>query len=317
MTSESLPENPAAERLADGLAEAHAKYGNGNAAVLFVVQDLETNIFDQRCLEYRLLEEHSIQTVRMTLYEIGASAELGTNYSLVVPTIVGKAEISVVYLRAGYRPGDYPTETDWEGRRKLERSRAIKCPTIVTQLAGCKKVQQALAVPGAIERYPPSLLALSFRFLDSEKVEKVRKTFTGLYPLDDNSEGLRARALVLANPECFVVKPQREGGGNNIYRSYIPGFLQSLPAQSHCNSYILMDLIRPPPHVNSIFRDGRLYTTTVVSEFGVYGVMLWDNNDGKILVNKEAGWLMRTKPHENDEGGVTTQGGCLDSVSLT
>jgi len=41
MTSESLPENPAAERLADGLAEAHAKYGNGNAAVLFVVQDLE------------------------------------------------------------------------------------------------------------------------------------------------------------------------------------------------------------------------------------------------------------------------------------
>jgi glutathione synthase len=111
MTSESLPENPAAERLADGLAEAHAKYGNGNAAVLFVVQDLETNIFDQRCLEYRLLEEHSIQTVRMTLYEIGASAELGTNYSLVVPTIVGKAEISVVYLRAGYGPGDYPTET--------------------------------------------------------------------------------------------------------------------------------------------------------------------------------------------------------------
>jgi glutathione synthase len=140
----------------------------------------------------------------------------------VVPTIVGKAEISVVYLRTGYGPGDYPTETDWEGRRKLERSRAIKCLTFVTQLAGCKKVQQALAVPGAVERYHSSLLALNFRFLDSEKAEKVRKTFTGLYPLDDTSEGLRARALVLANPECFVVKPQREGGGNNIYRSSIP-----------------------------------------------------------------------------------------------
>jgi len=40
-------------------------------------------------------------------------------------------------------------------------------------------------------------------------------------------------------------------------------------------------------------------------------------NDGRILVNREAGWLLRTKPHGNDEGGVLTQGGCLDSVSLT
>ena len=62
-------------------------------------------------------------------------------------------EISVVYFRAGYIPEDYRSNKQWEARRLLESSRAIKCPTIITQLAGCKKVQQVLTMPGVLERY--------------------------------------------------------------------------------------------------------------------------------------------------------------------
>lgn len=91
----------------------------------------------------------------MTLPEIAESAKL-QDRRLIVPKNTATQdtqEISVVYLRAGYGPGDYSDENMWRARKLLELSRAIKCPTIITQLAGCKKVQQVLAMPGVLERY--------------------------------------------------------------------------------------------------------------------------------------------------------------------
>ena len=56
----------------------------------------------------------------------------------------------------------------------IERSMAIKCPTIAYHLAGVKKVQQTLALPGAVER-----------FIDDPTVQRqIRDTFAGLYSLD-------------------------------------------------------------------------------------------------------------------------------------
>ena len=49
-------------------------------------------------------------------------------------------EVAVVYFRAGYEPGQYHTEAEWEARRTIERSTAIKCPSIHYHLAGTKKV---------------------------------------------------------------------------------------------------------------------------------------------------------------------------------
>jgi hypothetical protein len=126
---------------------------------------------------------------------------------------------------------------------------------------------------------------------------------------------MEARHLAFTNPEAYVLKPQREGGGNNIYRSNIPNFLMSLPNESHYNAYILMELIQPPPLSNSIIREGQVVTGGVVGELGVYGTILWDEN-GEILENDEAGWLLRTKGRGVDEGGVAAGFGCVDSVCL-
>ncbi|CAG8495804.1 5893_t:CDS:2 [Racocetra fulgida] len=87
-------------------------------------------------------------------------------------------EISVAYFRSGYSPKDYPTEKEWAARLLIERSKAIKCPTVAYQLVGVKKMQQVLAVPGVLE----------------------------------NPEGEAAAKLALEHPERFVMKPQREGG---------------------------------------------------------------------------------------------------------
>jgi hypothetical protein len=157
---DNLPSDPAGECLATGLARGHHEYGNAQAIVLFVVQDPEPSIFGQRWLEYFLLNNHGIRTVRKTLREIAMTARLLSDGALVVPTLTADSEeVSLVYFRAGYSgPSEYPSDTEWQARRLLEMSRAIKCPTIATQLAGCKKVQQMLANPGVLERcmHPPT-----------------------------------------------------------------------------------------------------------------------------------------------------------------
>jgi glutathione synthase len=49
-------------------------------------------------------------------------------------------EIFLVYFRQGYAPKYYPTEEEWRVRETIEKSLAIKCPSIDYQLSGCKKI---------------------------------------------------------------------------------------------------------------------------------------------------------------------------------
>ena len=58
----------------------------------------------------------------------------------------------------------------------MERSAAIKCPTVPYQLSGTKKVQQVLAQPGMVEKFLPEASA--------EAVKKIRQTFAGQYTMD-------------------------------------------------------------------------------------------------------------------------------------
>lgn len=52
------------------------------------------------------------------------------------------------------------------------------------------------------------------RFLDNkEDIAKLRKCFAGLWSLDESSIVEKA----IENPELFVMKPQREGGGLALY----------------------------------------------------------------------------------------------------
>jgi len=56
----------------------------------------------------------------------------------------------------------------------FERSLAVKCPSVHLQLAGCKKIQQELAAPGAVARY----------IKDRDVCEQICNTFAGQYSLD-------------------------------------------------------------------------------------------------------------------------------------
>ncbi|KAI0362179.1 glutathione synthase [Trametes cingulata] len=312
---ENLPPNDTIAGLAEGLAAAHRAYGSQSAWILFVVQNGERNVFDQRWLEYELLERHSIRVVRQTFEQLAVSAEVVPTSRILrlklpglLPRGAESVEISTVYFRAGYTPTDYPTTAHYETRYLLESSIAIKCPSIQLQLAGGKKVQEVLTKPHVLDR-----------FLDTDvhSGSALRSSWMGMWGLDEDGDAGVNRARQGAHN--LVLKPQREGGGNNVYKGDIPPFLDSLPREER-EAWIAMELIRTPEGLgNYLVRAGGgtagAVKTEVVSELGIFGWALFGGPEGAIE-EKEVGWLLRTKEKESNEGGIAAGFSVLDSVVL-
>ena len=119
----------------------------------------------------------------------------------------------------------------------------------------------------------------------------------------------------MATPERFVLKPQREGGGNNVYGEDIKPFLESIRTSKERNAYILMDRIQPPVTKNYMVRPGKdPMLVDVISELGIFGYVLGDKE--KIITNKQVGHMLRTKLSYVNEVGVAAGLGALDSVYL-
>ena len=305
----SLPLTENIEILSQGIAEAFKCYKNdvmstessntsenAEKCVVFVIQEDETNTVDQRLLEYELFKTYGIPVMRRSLTNLSKSAEVIITED--VPKLFldnGTKEVCVVYFRDGYSPAAYPTEAEWGVRELIESSYAIKCPTIPYQLVGAKKIQQVLSSAGVLEK-----------FLSKEDVQKVRRCFAGLYEVNDDSI-----AAAIENPEHFVLKPQREGGGNNFYGQDIPKKLKQMSILER-GAYILMQRIFPPAQ-NSILlaKGGQIKLSKALSELGIYGAYLGDGTTEHF--NEKAGHLLRTKVDGVDEGGVASGFAVLDS----
>jgi glutathione synthase len=144
----SLPHSTSVPGLVRGMADAHEAYGSSSiglpTCVIFLVQDVERNVFDQRHLEYALNERHGVRTFRLPFGRVLTDTKVDSERRLIYspphkPT--KKYEVTLIYLRAGYSPTEYADQTAWDARLHLERSAATKCPSVLLQLAGTKKVQ--------------------------------------------------------------------------------------------------------------------------------------------------------------------------------
>lgn len=258
------------------------------------------------CVLVPYARSHGVRLVRVPFSELRTTLALSPapdhNLLYTPPTRIGSLpsplEISVVYWRTAYAPTDYYTPREWDTRLLVEQSRAIKCPSVGMQLAGAKKVQQVLAEPRWLERFVP----------DERERAQLRESFTDLYPLDDSEEGQIALARAYNECDKFVLKPQREGGGNNVYRGDIPTFLDRLDEEDKAKAgaaaqtgsspspstappprgregYILMSLIESPRDMEQVLvkaGEARGTRARVISELGIYGVVLLreDVDDG-------------------------------------
>jgi glutathione synthase len=108
----------------------------------------------------------------------------------------------------------------------------------------------------------------------------------------------------LNNPNDYVLKPQREGGGNNFYREQMVEKIHSM-SKEELSSYILMERIVPTPQIATMVRLGAKIECSTICELGVFGLLL-RGGDGERLVNQYGGYLLRVKPVDADEGGVAT-----------
>jgi glutathione synthetase len=251
---------------------------------------------------------HGIHVTRRSFAQLSTTASISPSRALLIAPIspglnVAPVEISVVYYRTGYVPKDYASSADYATRALLERSRAAQCPSFALQLAGAKKVQEVLTRPGMLERF----------LAPSEGAAAVRDSWVHMWSLDADG-GAGAEEAVRRASE-LVLKPQREGGGNNVYRGNIPPFVAQLPEQERA-AWVAMELIRPPRGVRAyLVRSGagRVEAHTM-SELGVFGWALF--GEGREVKEELAGWLVRTKADNVDEGGVATGFSVLDSVLL-
>ncbi|XVF14723.1 hypothetical protein REPUB_Repub09cG0086200 [Reevesia pubescens] len=299
LDSKRIPRNAAVGQFAEALAKAWTEYNNPRTVAMVVVQTEEHNMYDQHWLCTVLKETHNVRTIRKTLAEIDREGKLLPDGTLLVD---GQA-VAVVYFRAGYAPTDYPSESEWRARLLMEQSSAIKCPSISYHLAGTKKIQQELAKPNVLER-----------FLENKgDIAKLRKCFAGLWSLDD----LDITRKAIEKPELFVMKPQREGGGNNIYGDDVKETLLRLQKEGSEEdaAYILMQRIFPTVSPTFLMRDGICHKDHAISELGVYSAYL--RNEEKVIMNDQCGYLMRTKISSSNEGGVAAGFAVLDSIYLT
>ncbi|XP_053552989.1 glutathione synthetase [Bombina bombina] len=297
--SKILSNNPSFG-IAHGIAKAWELYGSERAVVMFLVENVQRNIFDHRYIENELWNRN-IRVIRRRLRDVYEKGSLDGGKCLYVDGY----EIAVAYYRTGYMPQDYDKQT-WEARLLIERSKAVKCPDIATQLVGTKKVQQELSRPLTLEKFLPDR---------PEAVDRIRATFAGLYSLDLGEEGDHSVNIAIANPEQYVLKPQREGGGNNIYGAEIKEILEKFKDRTERTSYILMDKITPQPVKSCLLKaGGQLKISECISELGIFGVYV--RHGKEMVLNERAGHLLRTKATEHADGGVAAGVAVLDNPYL-
>ena len=282
---------------ASGIKETIENLGWRDSALLILVQPKERNWFDQMGL-FAALSQRGVRVVRATLAEVHQKGKLKNG-----DLWVGPQRIGVVYFRAGYAPGDLPDEESRSARRMLEASTAVLVPEASMQLAGTKKIQQVLADYSILSEFVPESVA-----------DQLKAYFAMMFGLEEEVEGRPAREFLAENAEQYVLKPQREGGGNNVYGAEIKDFLTSLPT-SEDRAWIAMKRIEAETAESLLVVQEQAQSRQSISELGIFGLLRAQSGD--LRMNMPVGHLVRTKASNVNEGGVVAGYACLNSLTST
>lgn len=311
-----LAENKSRVNLARALYQAWKMVGDPDAVIVFMNQPnlfpvchFEQLQFIQFETEKMAREEGlKLNVIRMSIKEAVHRLHLEEqgDFSLVAD---GHKRVALVHMAYGYLPEHYPTEKEWTMRINMERSSAIISPNIRLQLSGTKKIQQVLAKPGMIERFLPN---------QPEKVAELRKTFAGLWGLEEDSESVRAVIKeAIAQPRRFVLKAQLGAGKGNFFDEQMTQMLQGMSMEER-GAYIIQEKIWPVVAKNYMLRPFKApFLENIVSEMGIYGSLIGSSEQGgKVLRNSVDGYLVRSKAANVNQGGVSDGAGVIDSLLL-
>ncbi len=308
-------ENQGLTQLAYGIATSARKVradfnDSDKPTFLMVVQKNEDNVYDQHLLEIEL-KKQGVRTVRRTFEQLSCQLSSGDNQRLLLKDV---GAVDVVYLRAGYQYSDYwAPELDEsvcchtlsQTRLFMEQHHVAMNATISQQLATSKTMQMLLTMMPAAE-YARWGLTL-------EEAELVKSVLADMKPITSESiEWFNTQA----DKQEWVLKNQGEGGGHCVFGDDISEQLSQLKPEEY-DAWALMQ--RLYPHERDVptiaVRDTQqTLVTDLVSEVGLFTAYY----QGKPVTELDgyAGYLIRSKPASENEGGIHSGKGILDSLTL-
>ncbi|MCA9781093.1 MAG: hypothetical protein KC800_30445 [Candidatus Eremiobacteraeota bacterium] len=298
-----LKENRAGSGLSQGLADGYREM-NADGIVLFLIPVGEVSVFDQRITESRLVEEYGVKTLRCSLEELGEEGELrgGDLY-------FRGHKVSIAYFRTGYAPRHYLTEDSWKARNLIEQSSAVSLPSARTQLANTKLIQLVLAKEEVLKR-----------FVEPEQAKRLAKSCVAFTKLDEDFTSPDGKTALgrdhgLTNSDDWVLKPHREGGGNNFFGADIISRIKQM-SEAESEAYILMEKIRQPVFESVRMVEGQAINCRCFTELGFFARAFYRGADAPSTFNVAQGYLLRTKDESMDEGLVLGGFSFLDSVKF-
>jgi glutathione synthase len=308
-------ENQGLTQLAYGIANAARQVKTDfkeqdKPVFLMVVQKNEDNVYDQHLLEVEL-QKQGIRTVRRTFEQLSCQLSSDDNQRLLLKDV---GAVDVVYLRAGYQYSDYWApelnesvccHTLSQTRVFMEQHHVAMNATISQQLATSKTMQMLLTMMPAAE-YARWGLTL-------EEAELVKSVLADMKPITSESiEWFNTQA----DKQEWVLKNQGEGGGHCVFGDDISEQLSQLKPEEY-DAWALMQ--RLYPHERDVptiaVRDTQqTLVTDLVSEVGLFTAYY----QGKPVTELDgyAGYLIRSKPASENEGGIHSGKGILDSLTL-
>ena len=308
-------DNQGMQQLALGIATAARKVKahfneEGAPTFLMVVQKNEDNVYDQHLLEVEL-QKLGVRTVRRTFEQLSSQLSSGDNQRLLLENIGG---LDVVYLRAGYQYMDYFSpelnepiccHTLSQTRLFMEKHYVAMNATISQQLATSKSMQMLLTMMPTSEYQRWGL--------NVEEAELVKSVLAEMKPI--NTDTIKWFAAS-GNKDEWVLKNQGEGGGHCIFGEDIAKQLSRLPQEQY-SAWALMQ--RLYPHEREIptiaVRDAKQSVVTdLVSEIGLFTAHY--QGEPVTQLDGYAGYLIRSKPASENEGGIHSGKGILDSLVL-
>ncbi len=314
-TSVTPAENVGLEQLAFGIAttakQIQAEFDeNGQPTFLMVVQANEDNVYDQHLLEVAL-QKLGVRTVRRTFEQLSNELSTGENKRLM---LAGIGAIDVVYLRAGYQYIDYCSSERNEAvcchtlsqtRLFIEQHHVAVNATISQQLATSKSMQMLLTMMPAQEYLRWGLTL--------EEAELVKSVLADMKPINREAIDWFNHE---ANKQEWVLKNQGEGGGHCVFGDDITEKLSQLSPTEY-DAWALMQRLYPHEREKPTVavRDGvQTVVDDLVSEIGLFTV----NYRGEAMTELDgyAGYLIRSKPASENEGGIHSGKGILDSLTL-
>lgn len=110
-----------------------------------------------------------------------------------------------------------------------------------------------------------------------------------------------------------MLKPQKEGGGNNFFGQQMK---QILEKGEGLEQFLLMDMIDAPVLKTWMLRKGELKRVNSITEIGIFSFVIANVETGEIALNQVDGLLPRTKQADCDEGGINAGFAVMDHLII-